>query len=217
MLSTPNIKSIYKKIQTKLFYMIPEKWDKIYLYASVIDGLNHLETGEMFFYYFPKGILKKNPINVYEVPNKFNLEETAYFKLADELYALIKELRKEFVLNNEKLWSNITISIENFQFIVEYGYEDLINSSYSSYDRHIIWRYKYLKTGLNTYNKKERDIILEYLKNTQYVKERVETYRESIYNKTTHNIVEYNKLDTIKNAEDKAKKSKEKKNQILNF
>ena len=54
----------------------------------------------------------------------------------------------DFIDINEKAWSNITISIENFKFIVEYNYEDLANSAYTSYDRHIIWRYKYLKTGL---------------------------------------------------------------------
>lgn len=141
--------------------MIPEKWDRIYLYASVMEGVNYLQTGEMFFYYFPKGILKKDPINVYEVPNKFNLDDTKYFKLADELYGVIKKLREEYIHINGKTWSNVTISIENCKFIVEYGFEDLKESSYTSYDRHIIFRYKYLKTGINTYNKRERNTILK--------------------------------------------------------
>ena len=38
----------------------PEKWEEIYLYASVIQQMLNLETGELFFYYYPKGILKKN-------------------------------------------------------------------------------------------------------------------------------------------------------------
>ena len=59
MISTPKMKKIYSEIQTKIFYMVPEKWEKIYLYASVIENLNYIETGEMFFYYFPKGILRK--------------------------------------------------------------------------------------------------------------------------------------------------------------
>ena len=80
MLSTNKLRSIYSKIQTILFYMIPEKWDSIYLYASIIEQVNHLETGEMFFYYYPAGLIKKNPINVYEIPNKFNIEEEEYMK-----------------------------------------------------------------------------------------------------------------------------------------
>ena len=76
--------------------MIPEKWDKIYLYASIIDQINNLQTGELYFYYYPKGILKKNPVNVYEIPYKFNLEEEMYLKLVEKLYNSIKELRKLF-------------------------------------------------------------------------------------------------------------------------
>ena len=55
MLNTIRLRKIYSEIQNKLFYLIPEKWNKVYLYASVIKQLNNLETGEMFFYYFPKG------------------------------------------------------------------------------------------------------------------------------------------------------------------
>ena len=57
------IKDLYSEIRKCLFYMIPEKWESIYLYASVIQRDNGEETGEMFFYYFPKSIIKRNPIN----------------------------------------------------------------------------------------------------------------------------------------------------------
>lgn len=34
---TKKIKEIYEVIQKMIFYMIPEKWDKLYLYSSIID------------------------------------------------------------------------------------------------------------------------------------------------------------------------------------
>ena len=102
MLNTSKLRSLYVEIQNKLFYMIPEKWESIYLYASVIDGSEKEYRGEMFFYYFPKGILKKNPVNVYEIPNRFNLKEEDYLKLADNLYYTIQELRQEFKRMGEK-------------------------------------------------------------------------------------------------------------------
>lgn len=34
---TKKIREIFEEIQKILFYMIPEKWDKLYLYSSVID------------------------------------------------------------------------------------------------------------------------------------------------------------------------------------
>ena len=89
------IKDLYSEIRKCLFYMIPEKWESIYLYASVIQRDNGEETGEMFFYYFPKSIIKRNPINVYQIPQKFSLDEEEYIKLTDELYDLIKKLRHE--------------------------------------------------------------------------------------------------------------------------
>ena len=70
------IKDLYSEIRKCLFYMIPEKWESIYLYASVIQRDNGEETGEMFFYYFPKSIIKRNPINLLlnaEIANNFNI------------------------------------------------------------------------------------------------------------------------------------------------
>ena len=75
---TKKIKEIYEDIQKRLFYMIPEKWEKLYLYSSVIDKQNGEKTGELYFYYIPKGILRKKPVNVYEIPSKFNLDENDY-------------------------------------------------------------------------------------------------------------------------------------------
>ena len=78
---TKKIKEMYEDIQRRIFYMIPEKWEKMYLYASVSDLIDRRKTGELFFYYIPKGIFKKNPVNVYEIPQKFNLDEKEYQKL----------------------------------------------------------------------------------------------------------------------------------------
>lgn len=205
MYTTPRMKKLYSDIQQKLFYMIPERWDKIYLYASVSEGINNLETGEMYFYYFPKGILKKDPVNVYEVPNKFNIDDTKYFKLADELYGVIKKLRKEYINMNDKAWSNIIISIENFRFKVEYGFEDFKNSQYNSYDRHIIFRYMYLNTSINTYNKKERNMIESYIQGMHFNKEKKEEYFEPIYKIEQKNIIDYKKEDESVLVENKAK------------
>ena len=93
MIKSSEIKEIYSNLQQQLFYLIPEKWDRIYLYASVEEKMVGLETGELFFYYFPKGILKKNPINVYEIPIKFNLNEDEYINLVEQLYREIRKIR----------------------------------------------------------------------------------------------------------------------------
>lgn len=230
MLTTPEIRKIYDKIQRQLFIMIPEKWDTVYLYASVLDHYNNLQTGEMFFYYYPKGVLKKNPVNVYEVPSKFNIEEKQYLKLAEELYNDIKQLRKILINLGEKAWTNITIYIKDFKFNVEYNYEDLTNSDLTSYDRHLIWKYKYLDTSLSSFSRKDRKMIEKYLSQEQYSNKNINTYNEGIYNKPKTNIIEYNnqneyikkddeKLDIEeeKNKENSNEKETEIKSQILKF
>ena len=35
MINSPEVKKIYASLQKQLFGLIPEKWEKIYLYASV--------------------------------------------------------------------------------------------------------------------------------------------------------------------------------------
>ena len=193
MLVTPKIKIIYKDIQKKLFYMLPEKWESIYLYASVIQHAK-LETGEMFFYYIPKGVLRKNPVNVYEVPARFNIEEEDYLKLADSLYEKIKELRREMINQGEKAWSNVTISVEKINFKVEFRYDNLANSRFSGYDRHLAWKYEYLNKPLNSYNKKEREIIESLLKERDIISSEVTTYNENIYlQKEVKSIIDFDK------------------------
>ena len=189
--TTKNMKERYEKIQNQLFCMIPEKWDKIFLYASVIDRTGNVQTGELYFYYLPKGLLKKKPVNVYEVPNKFNIDEAIYTKLVDDLYESIKNLRQDFIDTDQKLWTNVTISIENCTFKVEYGYEELGQDEQSNYENHVIWRYKYL--GIGGEIKEERKILEKYFSNL--VEPKRETYQTGLYVKTTNNVVGFKKVE----------------------
>ena len=45
--TTKNMRDKYEKIQNYLFDLIPEKWEEIYLYASVIGKESQETTGEM--------------------------------------------------------------------------------------------------------------------------------------------------------------------------
>ena len=216
---TKKIRELYEDIQKKLFYMIPEKWDKLFLYTSVVENSGEYQTGELFFYYIPKGILRKNPVSVYEIPNKFNLDENEYLRLVDILYSEIKVLREEFKrADPREIWSNITISIQNSKFKVEYGYEDLQNNEYSSYERHIIWRYKYLGIGPEQVNKEDRAILKRYFSEPKTLKElKKEEYDAGIYIKEIENMVDFNTTKVEENiqVEEEENIQQKKKNQIL--
>lgn len=198
---TKQIKEMYEEIQRKLLYMIPEKWESIYLYSSVIEDGKKEPTGELFFYYIPKGIFRKNPVNVYEVPTKFNIDEKQYVELVQNLYDDIKLLREEFKRTTPgDMWSNLTISITNMKFRAEYSYEDLVNNAFNSYERHVIWRYKYLGIGPEQVSKKDKDILYRYFNGARNLAE-VEEYNAGIYiEQDTKNIIEYNtQEDEIEN------------------
>ena len=181
MLVEPRIQRIYTEIQRQLFYIIPEKWNKVYLYSSIMERQNNLETGELYFYYIPSGILRKNPVNVYEVPAKFSINENEYLRLVDKLYSQIKKLQKVCLEFGEEKWQSIVISIADFKFNVEYFYEDLNNSRFSSYEKHLIFRYIYLDYPITSFNKRERDIINTYLNEVRNNKPRKKVYSETMY------------------------------------
>ena len=185
------IKDLYAEIRKCLFYMIPEKWDSIYLYASVIQRDNGEETGEMFFYYFPKSIIKKNPINVYQIPHKFNLNEDEYVRLTNELYELIKKLRHQCQKYDKVNWSNITISIENVEFLAEYNCDDLMSSNYSNEDRMAIWQYKYLSYPIEKFSKIQREKIQDYINEEEHGLHQNKLYTETFYQPHEHNNVQY--------------------------
>lgn len=197
---TKKTMELYEDIQRKIFYMIPERWDSLYLYASVIEE-KEKQTGELFFYYVPKGIFKKKPVNVYEIPAKFNIDEAEYLKLVEDLYAKVKELRQESKkLELGETWSNVTMIIHNSRFMAEYNYENLKNSPFSSYERHVIWRCKYLDISIEQLNKEEKEILKKYASSPKTI-ERIERYDAGIYIKDIQNTVDYDteQQDTLKN------------------
>ena len=170
----------------------------------------------MYFYYLPKGLLRKKPVNVYEVPKRFNINENEYLKIVDNLYQIIKDLRQDFIDTEQDLWTNLTISIAHCRFKVEYNYESISQEEYASYVRHVIWRYKYLHLGGEL--KEERKILDKYLNNKTDVAEKKEEYQTGMYLKNVNNIVGFDReieaeQEKIKEQEQKAAKIEEKKNQ----
>lgn len=189
--TTKNMKDKYEKIQNQIFNMIPEKWDKIFLYASVTDRTGNVQTGELFFYYFPKSILKRKPVNVYEVPAKFNIDEAEYTILVDNLYESIKALRQDFADTDQDIWTNLTISIENARFKIEYKFDELKQDEYSNYVHHVIWRYLYL--GIGGEIKEEKKILDKYFSENK--KERIEEYQTGLYMKTSNNTIGFGRVE----------------------
>ncbi len=195
MVSTSDMSKMYRGIHHQLSNLIPEKWESIYLYASVIKQINNIETWEMYFYYVPAGLLKKNPINVYEIPNRFNVDEEEYLALVDTLCHSIKKLHKEYQKTYQRSCTNLVIAIKDTQFLIEYNDDNLAKSKYNSNDRHLIFKHKYLNIPLQSFQIKERRIIQSFLENEEN-KIEYDRYFEIIEKEQTRNYIEY-ETDTV--------------------
>lgn len=189
--TTKNMKEKYESIQNYIFTLIPEKWEEIYLYASVYKEENKSQSGELFFYYLPKGILKRRFINAYEVPKRFNINEEQYLKIVEELYSCIKSLRQDFIDTEQEIWTSITISIANFKFKVEFKYDELPQTEKEIFERNVIWKYEYLKIGGES--KEERKILDKHFSKIEPTNRNV--YETGLYIKTENNNITFDKDD----------------------
>lgn len=158
---------LYTKVQEHLFEMIPESWKTIYFHTSFIDIPKKIPKGELYAYYIPKGILKRKPVNCYEIPNLFNIDEEEYSRLIMSLYNIIKHIRDSYKNYKKVNFTSIDIICSNKKFQVKYGFKDLLNSKYSQEERHLIWRYEYLKVDLDSLNRNERKVLEYYIQENQ--------------------------------------------------
>ena len=221
--TTKLMKDKYEKIQKYLFSMIPEQWEEIHLYASVDQKMDGKKTGELYFYYLPKGILKKKPVNVYEIPQKFNINEEEYLTIVQELYNCIKDLNQDFIDMGQNVWNSVTISIADYRFKVEYDYSENPKGEKENEERRVIWRYKHL--GIGGDKKEEKKILDNYFANKNKGRSKKETYETGLYLKTSNNGVSFDKEEVARSEPQYEKEidtkdepeNKGRKNQILNM
>ena len=169
---------IASQIQELIYYIIPEKWKNIELYISMPDA--RIRKGEMFFYYLPNSIFKRQYINCYEVPYMFNISEKEYSDIMSKLYNKFMILKEELNKNNRNV-EEIYVHITKDKYVMEIATDDIILKKkdirrnmlmlYSSYENHIIWRY--LNLNILPDEKKEKEIITRYLNSGYYNLEKI--------------------------------------------
>lgn len=156
------MEEIIEKISYTLIQMIPEKWERIDLYASFSGKNKPGDQGELFFYFLPVSFFKVDFVNCYEVPREYNIDEGDYLENINRLYIYIKKLHKLYKEEYKKIWSSITLNFDakKESLKIEFNYENLENIPFSSYERHVIWRY----TNLNIIpsSKEEKKILENY-------------------------------------------------------
>lgn len=182
----------YMQIQDHLFEMIPESWKTVFLHTSIIDIPNQIPKGELFVYYIPKGLLKRKPVNCYEVPSLFDIDEEDYSRLIMSLYNVIKHLRDSYAKFRKQRFTTIDIICSNKKFMVRYGFEDLLNSSYTLEEQHLIWRYENLNVDLDSLNRNDRKVLEYYIQESRVsLPKKEEVVETEIFERPARATVDY--------------------------
>ena len=218
---------IASQIQELIYYIIPEKWKNIELYVSMPDS--RIRKGELFFYYLPNSIFKRQYINCYEVPYMFNISEKEYSDIMSKLYNKFMILKEELNKNNrhvEEMYVHITkekyvyeMATDNVRLRKENIERNMLNL-FSSYENHIIWRY--LNLNILPDDKKEKNIITRYL-NTVFPNLGNEKISFDIIDENIKSIVDFEKILTVEEAiarsiyENKKKEKKKKEELFDNY
>ena len=113
-------------------------------------------------------------------------------KMAEKLYELLKQLRKQCKIYYGIDWSNVTISIKNVEFKAEYNCDDLINSFYSDKDRKLIWQYKYLDYPIEKISKSNKEILDNYLSEEENGMHKIFSHVENFYKRMEKKSIIYN-------------------------
>lgn len=135
-METQKMEQIYQEIASALVNIIPEDWNKIYLYAEFREGYK-----KVFFYYYPETQAK--PVYSLDITELFDIEEDEFDELESELYNCFSRLREEFKEQNQEQWTNLTYILDNTgKMNINYGYEDI--SEISPVDKQDKWEAEYL-------------------------------------------------------------------------
>lgn len=195
---------IASQIQELIYYIIPEKWKNIELYVSMPDS--RIRKGELFFYYLPNSIFKRQYINCYEVPYMFNISEKEYSDIMSKLYNKFMILKEELNKNNrqvEEIYVHIIkekyvyeIATDNVRLRKENIENNMLNL-FTSYENHIIWRY--LNLGIFPDDRKEKEIIGRYL-DTNIADLLNEEIEFDIIEENIKSIVDFEKILTVEEA-----------------
>jgi uncharacterized protein (TIGR01741 family) len=156
MLDDAKVGPIYQQIAQIVIDMIPEKWEKVYLYSKMEEV-----GGCIFFHYYP--VADEEPVYSLNIPKLFHVDEDEFEQLNDELWEQVEELWNEFKQSGHQPWSTLTMIMDQGKFNITFGYEDL--SQGDSFERRLAWRYHHL--GIVPKGDYAKKVLDEYLEKNQ--------------------------------------------------
>ncbi|MED1124947.1 antitoxin YezG family protein [Bacillus atrophaeus] len=154
-MGTEKLGVLYQKIAEQINEMIPAEWNKVALYAEILD-----DSREVYFFF--NTINSEDFIYSHDIPEHYQVSKQIYDDLLIELQDLFDELRDEWKANNSDVWTNLTLKLDyTGKFSIDYDYENVIESTLDDYQRQMIWEYTNL--GISPMDKEDEEFVKNYL------------------------------------------------------
>ncbi|MFZ5988014.1 MAG: immunity protein YezG family protein [Bacillota bacterium] len=130
------IESLYSQIAQKAIELIPTKWSKVLLYAEILPGV---VTEVHYFIEEDTG----KAIQFGDIPTTYQIERSEFNRKSLGLTKLIRQMNKEFVDCNQKMWTAMTFVLSSDgEFKIDYGYDNIEETDITI--RRQQWEKKYL-------------------------------------------------------------------------
>lgn len=125
----------FEIIADKIQDILPIGWKKVVFYAEVTD-----DSYEMFYYVFTTESDK--PIQCYDLPELYEIDEDQIDAVFDELYDPLREEQVGLIAEGKEPWTNYTMVLsDDGSFKVDYDFTSLEDGGY---DYRKAWKKKYI-------------------------------------------------------------------------
>ncbi|MCM2988257.1 antitoxin YezG family protein [Bacillus safensis] len=153
------IEEDYKRIEEIINEMIPVKWDKVWMYAEIID-----DSSEVNFYFCNPG--NEELIYGHDISEMYSVSNSIYKELLLKLLHSFEDLKKKYVNSGFEEWSTAILKMEQQgKFSIEYGYENIYSIGINGDQRIAVWEYETF--GFLPDDEEDKEAVLNYIKNKE--------------------------------------------------
>ncbi|KAJ0071381.1 immunity protein YezG family protein [Bacillus altitudinis] len=149
----------YKQIAESINELIPCDWDKVWMYAEILD-----DSAEIVFYFKEQN--GNEYVNGHQIPHKYSVNKSTYIHLLYELSEIFEALKKAYIQNDLGAWTTATLQLDHKgEFSIEYGYDDVYSLGIDNVQRIAVWEYETF--GFLPEDEEDKEAVLDYLKNKE--------------------------------------------------
>jgi len=129
---------IYSKLANKIVSMIPVQWNKLY-YLGEVE--NNKSSWSSVFYF--ESTDDNEIVKSHNIPEKYDVSEEIYEDLLNEVNELLLELYECFQKNEQELWHQVSLSLDNTgKFNIDYLYDIINDDDGGQVKRELVWAYE---------------------------------------------------------------------------